>query len=93
METVTDFLFLGSKVTADSDCSHEIKTWLFLGRLAMTSLESVLKKQRYHFNTSQRYMNDHILKAMMFPIVRDGCESWTIGKFESRRIDAFECWC
>ena len=88
METVTDFLFLGSKITADGDCSHEIKRWLLLGRKALTSLDSIIKKQRHYFADKI-----HLVKAMVFPVVMYGCESWTIKKAECWRIDAFELWC
>ena len=77
METVTDFIFLGSKITADSDCSHEIKRHLFLGRKAMTNLDSVLKTRDITLATKV-----HIVKAMVFPVVMYGCESWTIKKAE-----------
>ena len=86
---VTDFIFLGSKITVDSDCSHEIKRRLLLGRKAMTNLDSVfIKKQRQHLPAKVR-----IIKAMVFPVVMYGCESWTIKKAEHWRIDAFELWC
>ena len=86
---VTAFIFLGSKITVDSDCSHEIKRRLLLGRKAMTNLDSVfIKKQRQHLPAKV-----HIVKAMVFPVVMYGCESWTIKKAEHRRIDAFELWC
>ena len=85
METVTDFLFLGSKITADGDCSHEIKRRLLLGRKAMTNLNSVLKSRHITLATKV-----HIVKAMAFPVVRYGCESWTIKKAESQRTDAFQ---
>ena len=88
METVTDFLFLGSKITADGDCSHEIKRHLFLGRTAMTNLDSRLKSKDITLLTKAR-----LVKAMVFPVVMYGCESWTIKKAERRRIDAFELWC
>ena len=88
METVTDFIFLGSKITADGDCSHEIKRCLFLGRKAMTNLDSILKNRDITLPTKVR-----LVKAMVFPIVMYGCESWTIKKAESRRIDVFELWC
>ena len=88
METVTDFLFLGSKITADGDCSHEIKTCLLLGRKAMTNLDSILKSRHITLPTNIR-----LAKAMVFPVVMYGCESWTIKKAECRRIDAFELWC
>ena len=88
VEEVTDFIFLGSKITADSDCSHEIKRHLLLGRKAMVSLNRVLKSRDIILPTK-----DHIIKAMAFPIVLYGCESWTIEKTECQRIDAFELWC
>ena len=88
METVIDFIFFGSKITADGDCSHEIKRHLFLGRKAMTSLDSILKSRGITFLTKV-----HLVKAMVFPIVMYGCESWTINKAECQRIDAFELWC
>ena len=82
METVTDFIFLGSKITMDGDCSHEIKRLLLLGRKAMTNLDSVLKRN----NTLLEKV--HIVKAMVFPVVMYGCESWTRKKAEHQRIDA-----
>ena len=85
MEAVTDFIFLGSKITADSDCSHEIKKRLILGRKAMTNLDSVLKSRDITLPTKV-----HIVKAMVFPVVMYGCQSWTIKKAEHRRIVAFE---
>ena len=88
MEAVTDFIFLGSIITADSDCSHEIKRCLLLGRKAMTNLDSVLKSRDITLPTKVR-----IVKAMVFPVVMYGCESWTIKKGEHRRVDAFELWC
>ena len=88
METVTDFIFLGSKITADGDCSHEIKRHLLLGRKAMTNLDSILKIRVIILLT-----NIHLVKAKVFPVVMYGCESWTIRKAEHRRIDAFELWC
>ena len=89
METVTDFIFLGSKITADGDCSHEIKRRLPLGRKATTNLDSILKSRNITLPTKVR-----ILKAMVFPIVMYGCESWTIKTAERQRIDVFElrCW-
>ena len=89
METVTDFIFLGSKITVDGDCSHEIKRCLLLGRKAMTNLDSILKSRDIILPTKV-----FIVKAMVFPVVMYGYESWTIKKAESRRIDAFElrCW-
>ena len=88
METVTHFIFLGSKVTADGDSSHEIKRRLLLGRKVMTKLESILKSRDITLPTKV-----HLVKAMFFPIIVYGCESWTIKKAERRRIDAFELWC
>ena len=88
METVTAFIFLGSKLTADDDCSHEIKRHLLLGRKAMTNLDSILKSRDITLPTKV-----HLLKAMIFSIVMYGCEIWTIKKAEHRRIDAFELWC
>ena len=88
METVRDFIFLGSKITADGDCSHEIKRHLLLGRKAMTNPDSILKKQRHYFADK-----DPSSQAMVFPVVMYGCESWTIKKDEHQRIDAFEVWC
>ena len=87
METVTDFLFLGSKITLDDDCSHEIKRHLFLGRKAVTSLDSILKSRDITLPTKV-----HLVKAMVFAVMY-GCESWTIKKAEGQRIDAFELWC
>ena len=84
METVIDFIFLGSKITADGDCSHEIKIHLLLGRKAMTNLDSVLKSRDITLLTKV-----HLVKAMVFPVVMYGCESWTIQKAERRRLDAF----
>ena len=88
MEIVTDFTFLGSKITADSDYSHEIKRRLLLGRKAMTNLDSVLKSRDISLPTKVC-----LVKAMVFPVVMYGCESWTIKKAEHRRIDAFQLWC
>ena len=88
MEVVTDFLFLGSKFTADGDCSHEIKRHLILGRKAMMHLDSVLKSKDTTLLTKVR-----IFKVIIFPVVIYGCESWTIKKAENQRIDAFELWC
>ena len=85
MYTVTDFIFFGSKITADDDCCYEIKRCLLLGRKAMTNLDSILK--------SRDITLVHLVKAMVFPIVMYGCESWTIKKAECQRIDAFELWC
>ena len=87
-ETVSDFIFLGSKITADGDCSHEIKRHLLLGRKAMTKLDSILKSRDATLPTKV-----HVVKAMVFPVVMYGCESWTIKKTECQRIDAFELWC
>ena len=87
METVTDFLFLGSKITADSNCSHEIKRRLLPGR-KLTNLDSILKSRDITLLTEV-----HLVKAMVFPAVMYGCESWTIKKAERKRIDAFELWC
>ena len=87
METVTDFIFLGSKITADSDCSYEIKRCLLLGRKAVTNLDSILKSREITLAT-----NVHVVKAMVFPVVMYGCESWTVKKAEYQRIDAFELW-
>ena len=87
METVTDFIFLGSKITADGDCSHEIKRHLLLGRKVMTNLDSILKSRDLTLPTKV-----YIVKAMVFPVVMYGCESWTIKKAEHQRIDAFELW-
>ena len=88
VETVTDFIILGSKITADGDCSHEIKRRLFLGRNVMTNLDSILKSRDITLPTKVR-----LVKAMVFPVVRYGCKSWSIKKAESQRIDAFELWC
>ena len=87
-ETVTDFIFLGSKITAFGDCSHEIKRCLLLGRKVMTNLDSILKRRDVTLPAKV-----HIFKAMVFPVVMYGCESWTIQKAERRRINAFELWC
>ena len=88
METVRDFIFLGSKITTDGDCSHEIKRCLLLGRKAMTNLDNILKSRDITLSTKVC-----LVKAMVFPVVVYGCESWTIKKAEHRRIDAFELWC
>ena len=88
VETVSDFIFLGSKITADSDCSHEIKRRLLFGRKVMTNLDSILKSRDVTLPTKARPV-----KAMVFPVVMYGCESWIIKKAECRRIDAFELWC
>ena len=87
-ETVADFIFWGSKITADGDCSHEIKRRLLLGRKVMTNLDSILKSRDMTLSTKV-----HLVKATVFPVVIYGCESWTIKKAERRRIDAFELWC
>ena len=88
METVTDLIFLVSKITANGNCSHEIKRHLLLGRKAMTILDNILKSRDITLPTKV-----HLFKAMVFPIVIYGCESWTVKKAECRRIDAFELWC
>ena len=88
METVADFIFLGSKITTDGDCGHEIKRRLLLGRKVMTNLDSILKSRDITLPTKVR-----LVKAMVFPVVMYRCESWTIKKAERRRIDAFELWC
>ena len=85
---VTDFIFLGLKITADGDCSHEIKRCLFLGRKGMTNLDSILKSRDITLLTKV-----HLVKAMVFPVVMYGCESWNIKKAKRQRIDAFELWC
>ena len=85
---MADFIFLGSKITADGDCSHEIERCLLLGRKVMTNLDSILKSRNISLSTKV-----HLLKAMVFPVVMYGCESWIIKKAECRRIDAFELWC
>ena len=87
-ETMADFIFLGSKITADGDCSHEIKRRLLLGGKVMTNLDSILKSRDITLPTKVR-----LVKAMVFPVVMRGCESWTIKKAERQRIDAFELWC
>ena len=87
-ETVSDFIFWGSKITADDDCSHEIKRHLFLGRKVMTNLDSILKSRDITWPTQV-----HIDKAMVFVVVMYGCKSWTVKKAEHQRIDAFELWC
>ena len=87
-ETVADFIFLGSKITADGDCSHEIKRLLLLGRKVMANLDSIFKSKDISLPTKV-----HLVKAMVFPVVMNGCESWTIKKAKHRRIDAFELWC
>ena len=88
METVSDFIFLGSKSTADGDCSHEIKRRLLLGRKVMTNLDSIFKSRDITLPTKAR-----LVKAMVFPVVMYGCENWTVKKAECRRIDAFELCC
>ena len=88
METVGDFLFLGSKITADGDCSHEIKRCLLLGRKTMTNLDSIKKSRDITLPTKV-----HLVKALVFPVVMYGCEHWTLKKAEHGRIDAFELWC
>ena len=88
VETVSDFIFLGSKITTDGDCSHEIKRRFLLGRKVMTNLDSILKGRDITLPTKV-----HLVKAMVFPVVMYGCESWTVKKAELRRIDAFELWC
>ena len=88
METVSDFIFLGSKITADGDCSHEIKRHLLLGRKVMTNLDSILKSRDITLPTKV-----HLVKAMVFLVVMCGCKSWTVKKVEHHRIDAFELWC
>ena len=88
METVTDFIFLGSKINADGDCSCEIKRHLLPGRKAITNLDSILKSRDITLPTKA-----HLVKAMVFPVVVYGCESWTIKEAEYQRIDAFELWC
>ena len=87
-ETLADFIFGGSKITADVDCSHEIKRRLLLGRKVMTNLDSIFKSRDITLPTKV-----HLVKAMIFPVVMYGCESWTIKKVEHRRVDAFELWC
>ena len=88
VETVADFIFGGSKITADGDCSHEVKRCLLLGRKVMTNLDSILKSRDITLSTKV-----HLVKAMVFPVVIYGCESWTIRKAECRRIESFELWC
>ena len=88
METVLDFILGGSKVTADGDCSHEIKRHLLLGRKVMTNLDSIFKSRDITLPTKV-----HLVKAMVFPVVMHGCEIWTMKKAECQRIDAFELWC
>ena len=88
VETVAEFIFEGSEITADGDCSHEIKRRVLLGRKAMTNLYSILKSRDITLSTKV-----HLVKAMVFPVVMNGCESWTIKKAEHQRIDAFALWC
>ena len=88
VETAADFIFLGSKITVDRDCSHKIKRHLLLGRKAMTNLDSIFKSKDLTLPTKV-----HLVKAMVFPVVMYGCESWTVKKAERRRIDPFELWC
>ena len=88
VETLSDFIFLGSKITADGDCSHEIKSRLLLGRKVMTNLDSIFKGRDIILPTKV-----HLVKTMVFPLVMYGCESWTVKKTECRSIDAFELWC
>ena len=88
METVSDFILGGSKITADGDCSHEIKRRLLLGRKAMTNLDSIFKSRDITLLTKVR-----LVKAIVFPVVMYGCDSWTVKKAECQRIDAFELWC
>ena len=87
VETVADFIFLGSKITTDGDCSHEIKRHLLLGRKVMTNLDSILKSRHITFPTKV-----HLVKSI-FPVVMYGCESWTVKKAECQKVDAFELWC
>ena len=88
METMRDFIYGGSQITADGDCSHEIKRCLLLGRKAITDLDSILKSRDITLPTKF-----HLVKAMVFPVVMYGCESWTIKKAECRKIDTFQLWC
>ena len=88
VETVSDFIFLGSKITADGDCNHEIKRHLLLGKKVMTNLDSIFKSRDITLPTKA-----HLVKAMVFPVIMYACESWTVKKAEYRRIDAFELWC
>ena len=88
VEPVADFIFGGSKIPADGDCSHKIKRCLFLGRKVMTNLDSIFKSRDITLPTKV-----HLVKAMLFPVVMDGCESWTVKEAEHQRIDAFELWC
>ena len=87
-ETVADFIFLGSKITVDGDCSHEIKRCFLLGRKVMTNLDSILKSREITLST-----NVHLVKAVIFPVVMYGCEKWTVKNAESQRMDAFDLWC
>jgi len=96
VETVSDFIILGSEITADADCSHEIKSRLLLGRKVMTNLDSILKsrdKKKKKSRDITLSTKVHLVKAIVFPVVMYGCESWTVKKAERRRIDAFELWC
>ena len=88
VETLSDFIFLGSKITADGDCNHEVKRSLLLGRKVMTNLHSIFKSRDITLPTKVR-----LVKALVFPVVMYGCESWTVKKAECQRIDAFELWC
>ena len=88
VETMADFIFIGSKITADGDCSHEIKRHLLLGRKVMTNLDSILKSRDITLPTKV-----HLVKTVVFPVVMYGCESWTVKKAECQKIDAFELWC
>ena len=88
VETVSDFIFWGSKITTDGECSHEIKRLLLLGRKVMTNLDSIFKNRHITLSTKV-----HLIKAMVFPVVMYECESWTVKKAEPQRIDAFELWC
>ena len=88
VETVTDFIFLGSKITVDGDCSHEIKRHLLLGRKVMTNLDSIFKSRDITLPTKV-----HLVKSMAFPVIMNGCENWIMKKAECQRIDAFELWC
>ena len=88
VETVSDFIFLVSKITADGDCSHKIKRCLLIGRKVMTNLDSIFKSRDITLSTKV-----HLVKTMVFPVVMHGCESWTVKKAERQRIDAFELWC
>ena len=88
VETASDFILGGSKITADGDCSHEIKRCLLLGRKVMTNIDSILKRRDITLPTKV-----HLVKAMVFPVIVYGCESWTVKKAEHQRIDAFELWC